>query len=146
MGAGGFTRTLRVAEQQVTLYSAAITAAETGLTTSPLTVPGLSALTILATFTYGSGGTSAKYYVQTSLDKGTSWIDIASFAFTTSSATKVSAVFGAVALTAATTPSDGSLTDNTILNGLLGDRLRLKRTTTGTYAGTTVAINVVMRG
>ena len=40
-----------------------------------------------AKFTYGSGGTTAKFWVQTRVSNGT-WRDIANFAFTTSTATK----------------------------------------------------------
>ena len=43
-------------------------------------------LVIQANFTYGSGGTSADAWVQTSLDGGTTWTDIANFHFTTASA------------------------------------------------------------
>ena len=42
-----------------------------------------------AIFTYGSGGTSADVYVQTSFDGGTTWVDICNFHFTTASASKL---------------------------------------------------------
>lgn len=95
-----------------------------------------------ATFDYGSGGTSAKAWVQTSLDNGTTWVDIMSFAFTTADAKKVSSVSTDVApASQAFAPADGALSDNTVVNGVLGDRLRVKYTTTGTYAGdTTLAV------
>src|SRR5258708_36908022 len=34
-----------------------------------------------ANFTYGSGGTSVKAWIQTSADSGLTWIDIANFSF-----------------------------------------------------------------
>lgn len=99
-------------------------------------------------FAWGSGGTTAKTYLQTSLDGGLTWFDIASQAFATAIASKVSAVSTAIAPgTQAFTPTDGSLTDNTVNNGVLGDRIRVKLVTTGTYAGgTTMAVWVALRG
>jgi len=85
---------------------------------------------------YGAGGTNVTAYLQTSLDAGVTWIDVMSFQFTTANATKVSKVGLATALAAAVTPGDGALTVNTILDGVIGDRLRVKYTTTGTYTGT----------
>src|SRR3990172_5480546 len=93
-------------------------------------------LTVEAQFLYGSGGTSAKAYVQTSVDGGSTWFDVASFAFATTAANKVSAVNRSIApASQAFTPTDGTLTDNTIIQGALGDRVRVKLITTGTYAG-----------
>jgi len=88
-----------------------------------------------AAFTYQAGGTDVTAYVQTSLDGGTTWIDIMAFNFTTATATKISKVSLPIALAAAATPTDGSLTDDTILDGVIGDRVRVKYTTTGTYTG-----------
>ena len=87
-------------------------------------------------FTYGSGGTTAKFWIQTRVAGGT-WRDVANFAYTTSSATKWSAVQTTVALAAARTASDAALADDTILDGFIGDELRIKYTTTGTYGGST---------
>ena len=74
-------------------------------------------------------------------------VDIMCFAFTTAAATKMSAVYAGIALGAAVTPTDGSLTDNTILNGALGDQFRLKYVTTGTYSGaTSLQVDLVVKG
>lgn len=89
-----------------------------------------------AKFLYGAGGTTAKFWVQTRVDGGT-WRDIANFAFTTAPATKFSAVTHVIALAAAVAVSDAVLADDTILNGFLGDAVRVKYTTTGTYTGAT---------
>ncbi len=110
----------------------------------------LSAITsanIETLFTYGSGGTSCKVYIQTSLDGGTTWFDIAQHAFTTASANKVSAITTNIApASQAFTPSDAALTDNTIIQGVLGDRYRLKIVSVGTYAGsTTVKVYMSVR-
>jgi hypothetical protein len=51
-----------------------------------------------------------------------------------------------VAVTSIATPTDGTLADNTAVNGLLGSNLRVKLTTTGTYAGeTSLVITALVR-
>jgi hypothetical protein len=92
-------------------------------------------LAVQATFVRVGGGTSADFFVQTTLDNGHTWIDIMEFSFATTTATKVSAVVTCIALAPAITPGDGALTVNTILTGLLGSQLRVKYTTVGTYTG-----------
>jgi hypothetical protein len=98
---------------------------------------GMVAATLQFKFAYGSAGTTCKAYVQTSLDQGSTWIDVACATFTTASATKVINLSGLTPKTTAATPSDGALTDDTCLDGVLGDRWRAKVTSTGTYAGST---------
>jgi hypothetical protein len=124
-----------------TLVDVTVTTAVTAVTTDPVPLGREFTvgryIAIQGNFTYGSGGTNATAYVQTSIDGGITWCDVASFQWTTASARKVSAVTTYVALAAATTCTDGSLTANTILNGLLGNMYRVKYTTTGTYAGGT---------
>src|SRR5262245_56043463 len=135
------------------LASTTITTAVTGVAQTAVSdgsYPELQAptsISLLAIFTYGSGGTTAKAWVQTSMDNGTTWFDIANFAFTTASATKLSSITANIApATQGATPTDGSLADNTINQGVLGNRYRVKLTTTGTYAGgTTLAINLFAR-
>ena len=120
------------------LAETVLTTAVTGQAGAERFLPvGTKALAVQVNFTYGSGGTSAKLYVQTSLDKGLTWIDIACVALTTASARRASVVHLMTALAPAITPADGALADNTILNGILGDRVRTKLTTVGTYAGNT---------
>jgi hypothetical protein len=103
---------------------------------------------IQGTFTYGSGGTTANAWVQTSVDEGATWTDVANFSFTTAS---VRALFNLSALTVKTTQltavTDGSLAANTALDGFLGPLWRVKYTTTGTYAGGTVLrVDMAPRG
>ena len=120
------------------LQTLTIAGAVTAQVTTPVVLDKVpKALTIQAKFLYGAGGTTAKFWLQTSLDQGATWIDIACFSFTTSAATKISALSSAVALAAATVGTDGTLTGDTIVNGLLGDQYRIKYTTTGTYTGAT---------
>lgn len=105
--------------------------------------PTIQRLTVQAKFVYGSGGTSATAYVQTSLDDGSTWIDIACLQFTTSSATKIVNLTSGTAVTTVATPTDGSLTANTVVNGILGNQYRVKYASVGTYGGgTTLAVNV----
>ena len=110
-------------------------------------IPGLAlatSLAVTARLNYGSGGTTVQAWVQTSLDGGRTWCDIMSFAFTTVAATKISLVHLATALAAAVTPTNGTLADNTILNGLLGDQLRVRFSTTGTYVSTQLLLDAVL--
>src|SRR5438105_4544902 len=94
-------------------------------------------LTIQATLTYGSGGTTTDVYVQTTLDGGVTWTDIANFHFTTSSARKVVNLTARTPVTSQVTPSDGAMSSNTAQDGVLGPQFRTKVTTTGTYGGST---------
>lgn len=107
-----------------------------------------SALIAETIFTYGSGGTSAKLYIQTSIDNGATWFDIANHAYTTASASKVSALSTGIAPGAqAFTPTDGTLADGTVVNGVIGDRIRAKLISLGTYAGNTkIACWVSLKG
>jgi hypothetical protein len=99
---------------------------------------GAKYLVVEAIFLYGSGGTTVKAYIQTSLDLGVTWFDIICFAFTTSAASKVAAVSSDITSGAAPiAAAEATLADNTLNNGILGDRFRVKYVTTGTYAGAT---------
>lgn len=129
------------------LGDAAITAAVTGsVITSGVSsqgvaqafidkLEGATGVTLQANFTYGSGGTSVAAAVETSIDQGLTWVEIARFAFTTASAEKVLSVIGNSEITTAYTPA--ALSSDTAKSGILGDRLRCKVTSVGTYAGNT---------
>ena len=125
-----------------TLLSETVTTAVTATTTTAVEIgPTTRSVALQCVFTYGSSGTSATYRVQTSFDGGTTWIDIANFAHTTASLNRVYNLSSLTPVTTVYTVLDGTLTDNTAKDGLIGSLLRVKRTTVGTYAGsTTVAI------
>lgn len=93
-------------------------------------------LALWAQFTYDSGGTSVDCWVQTTLDGGNVWFDIANFHFTTSSA---DAAFNLQSQTAVTTQKasfgNHSITSNTCVDGLLGDQLQVYYQVQGTYGG-----------
>ena len=97
-------------------------------------------LAIQGNFTYGSSGTSADAYVQTSFDGGATWVDIANYHFTTSSLRKLVNLSSLTPVTTQVTPTDGSLTANTVIDGLIGSQLRVKYVTVGTYAGSTTLV------
>jgi len=138
-----------VGYQSVALLPATvITTAVTNLTGPVVTgLLGMQVLTCQAALTYGSGGTNVTAYVQTTFDGGVTWVDIVCFQFTTATARAINSVRSAAIVTANYTPTDGSLAANTIKDGLLGDQLRVKYTSTGTYAGnTTLSVTAVAKG
>ena len=129
-----------------TLLSLTITTAVTAQTTTPLQFRNGAPpnLVLQANFTYGSGGTSADAYVQTSIDGGNTWVDIANFHFTTSSARTTFNLSSGTPVTTQYTPTDGSIASNTAKDGQIGTLLRVKYTTVGTYAGgTTLRVDAI---
>lgn len=110
------------------LLNATITTAVTGsLSGIAAAIEGtVSSVALQAVFTYGSGGTNATAYVQTSIDGGATWIDVACFQFTTSSAKSVGNLSATTAVTTLFAPTDGSLTANTTKDGVIGPQWRVK--------------------
>lgn len=103
-----------------------------------------AAVTLQANFTYGSGGATLKVDVETSLDQGTTWIAIARFAFLLASAEKVVNLSGLTPVSTVYTPA--TLSDDAVKDGILGDRLRARITSTGVYAGnTSVSVRAAVR-
>lgn len=135
---------------QRTLVSRTITTALTAVIDGPIVgLYGMRQLAIEAKLAYGSAGTTLDVWIQTSLDAGNSWIDIAQFAFLVASLRTVHTVVmpAIVATRTNVTPLDGTLGDNLIQDGILGDRIRSKITSTGTYAGGTIlTVNFVPKG
>ncbi len=125
------------------LPSTTITGAVTGAVSSIVKLPGAPRnLTALCKFVSGGGGTSADAYLQTTFDRGATWMDIANWHFTATG----SGVYNLTATTPQTTqkvPGDGSLTANTAVDGVLGPWFRVKYTTVGTFnAGTTLEVDI----
>jgi hypothetical protein len=98
-------------------------------------------LTVQFALTWGSGGTSVDCYLQTSLDGGTSWVDIANFHGTMSSLISI-ANFNAQTVVALFSPTDASIASNTVKDGIPGSHLRCKYKSSGTYASTTLIVTV----
>ena len=103
-------------------------------------------LTVSANFTHGTGGTSVDAYIQTSMDGGTTWVDIAEFSFATSTSTALYNLSSGTPVTSPVTPTDGGLTANTSVNGLLGNLFRVKTIVVGTYSGTSLVVNAISAG
>ena len=101
----------------------------------------MAAVTLFVNFQYGSGGTAAIVIVETTLD-GTNWIEIARFDFATTTAAKRANLSG---LTPVALAAVAALSANSVTDGILGDRLRARLTSTGTYANTTVSVRAAVR-
>lgn len=99
---------------------------------------GVINLSFHAIFAWGSAGTTCKAFVQTSID-GVTWADIVCFAFGVAVLSKIAAV-NVITPVAVLTPTDGTLADNTLVSGFIGDRIRIKRISAGTYVATTLNI------
>ena len=125
-----------------------ISAAETAISGTIITgLMGVTVVSVQAIFVYGAGGTTTTVWLQTTLDNGVTWFDIAQWAFTTATVTRIHSVRTATAVAANYTPTDAALGANAIKDGLLGDQLKIKYTTTGTYTGvTTLEVLGVARG
>lgn len=117
-----------------TTIGEAVTASTTDTT---YTTRPFNAAFILVKFLYGSGGTTAKAWVQCSADQGTTWHDVCNAAFTTSAGTKFYNLSAMTPVTTIGTVADGTTSDNTAVDGTLTNLFRVKYTTTGTYGGAT---------
>ncbi len=145
----GWQESVRFGGRHIPLLNStqgAITAAQTntfpglGGETGYLDIGGTNYLVVQAAFTYvASAATSADVYIQTSLDAGATWFDIVNAHFTTSTATKVFACTTGVApASQGFAPGDAALSANTIIQGVIGDRLRAQLVTVGTYGTGTI--------
>ncbi|QCO15527.1 hypothetical protein D3869_09960 [Azospirillum brasilense] len=106
---------------------------------------GMTAVTIQARLAYGSGGTTAKVYVATSLDNGLTWVDVACLAFGPAGGVKVVNVSGLTPKGIPVVPTDGALADDTTVDGVLGDRLRARIVTMGTYSNSILSVRATIR-
>lgn len=118
------------------LFAAEITAALSAQAQTAISsLEGALAMTLVARFTYGSGGTSVSAVVQTSFDGGTTWWDIARFDFLVASATKYVNLSG---LTYKAAGAYAALSAEGQNDGMLGPKVRAVITSVGTYAGGTI--------
>ncbi|MER9306784.1 hypothetical protein [Mesorhizobium sp. M0496] len=116
----------------------AITAAGTQVGEWITDLDGMHSALLQLRLAYGSGGTTIRAYLQTSLDGGTTAVDMACVLFGTASET---AILNFSALTPKLTqvaPTDGTLADDTAIDAIIGTMLRLKLVSTGVYAGQTL--------
>ncbi len=125
-----------MASETYSLFAAGITGALSAQAQTPIeTLDGMVAMSVVAKFIYGSSGTTCVALIQTSLDDGTTWYDIARFDFTTSTATKYVNLSG---LTYKAVGALAALGSEGQYDGLLGPMVRAVITSTGTYAGGTL--------
>ena len=125
-----------------TLSALQIDAPKTALVDWTEDLDGMSAVTLEASFQYGSGGAGCSAIVVTSLDHGQTQIQIARFDFTTASAIKTANVSGLLSKAVAVY---ADLAAEGVNDGLLGDRLAVKLITTGTYSGTVLSVRAAVR-
>jgi hypothetical protein len=131
----------------LTLCALALTQPLAGIALTPVVVHGgVRALDLQARLdVVGSPGTSAKAWVQTSIDGGATWLDLACFAFSTSSAVKAARLPGQ-ALKSPAAIAEGTLADDSAVDGPFGERFRVKVTSVGSYgAGTTLSLVAIPR-
>lgn len=83
-------------------------------------------LIIQGNLTCGSGGTTIDVWVQTCIDGGSNWTDIANFHWTTAGSRLLFNLSSATLVTTIYTPTDGTLAANTAKDGLLGNMYRAK--------------------
>lgn len=134
------------ATRAFTLGTPTLTAAGTVTGSTFTDFTGCKSIAFSGTFTYGSSGGTVTAYIQTSLDMGSSWVDIASLQFTNSSATKTGNLSALTPVTTLYTPTDGSLTANSCKDGIIGDRFRLKTIVGAGYTGSTLSVYAVAKG
>ncbi len=93
-------------------------------------------------FTYGSGGATLKVVIETTFN-GTTWVEVYRAAFTTASAERVVNVSALTPITSPLTPAP--LSDDTVKDGVFGDKWRSRKIVGGTpYAGNS-AVSVRMQ-
>lgn len=118
-------------------------AALSAVALTPITdLDGMTAVTIEFDFKGGTGGSSATAVVQTSLDKGTTWRDIARADFANTAAVKHCNLEG---LLSKGITSYADLAAEGVYDGVLGSQLRAVITSVGTYSDTTLAVRVSVR-
>ena len=137
MALGAFGLTTNGSASDLTVTTAATTAC-----TAITSLTGMQSLTVSLKFVYGAGGTSVKAYLQTSLDGGTTWDDIACWAPSNANATKRWNFSALTPVTTPIVPTDGAMADNTAQDGILGDRVRLKVVVVAAtaYSGSTTLV------
>ena len=117
-----------------------IAAAAANVLSSELVLPpDIANVMVFFDFNYGAGGTDITVFLQTSIniDGTDTWVDIVSFNATTSAKENIYNLNAGTVVTTAHVPLDATMTDNTSVSGIIGDKLRVKYTSTGTYSGTT---------
>jgi hypothetical protein len=107
-------------------------------------------LTLQCNMTWGSGGTAIDADLQTSIDSGVTWVDIANCNFPSVISASKRVIWtlesSLIAAPAQIVPSDGSLAANTAVSGIYGTLFRVKWQSTGTFVATTLRIDMIANG
>lgn len=111
-------------------------------TGGPVDLSGMTAISLEAEFKYGAGGGTVVAIVVTSFDGGTTWRHVARFDFAQASRVAHCNLEGLLSK-GITTYAD--LVAEGVYDGILGDRLAVLLTTTGTYTNSTLAVRVSAR-
>ena len=131
---GALSTALRSASGALTAGES--TAAITGLQGAILAVVRLDVTTI----TTPDADDEVDFYIQTSYNEGTDWVDLENIHFATANNGQTALRLIVIALpqssAIAGTETDGALADNTKLDLPIGDRIRIKTTVTGATAPT----------
>lgn len=110
---------------------------------SPITgLDGMTAVTIEASFLYGSGGSSCSATIMTSFD-GEEWRDVARFDFGTASAVKSCNVVTQAPLGVITYQDLSS--EGVSSNPIFGDRITVFVESIGTYVNSTLCVRAAVR-
>ncbi|MDP2410359.1 MAG: hypothetical protein Q8M26_08740 [Pseudolabrys sp.] len=107
---------------------------------------GMLGAAISANFVYGSGGDTVKVIVETSMNQGATWIEVARLAFAQVSAEKTVNLSGLTPVTTVYAPA--ALSDDTVKDGLLGPRWRARilKGAGAAYGGNTaLAVRLIAR-
>lgn len=98
---------------------------------------GALGVTISANFVYGSGGDTLKVIVETTLNQGSTWIEVARLAFAQASLEKVVTLSALTPVTTVYTPT--TLSDDAVKDGIIGTRWRYRilKGAGAAYAGNT---------
>jgi hypothetical protein len=108
---------------------------------------GLDAVSLQASLTGGSGCGSVNVYIQSSIDQGSTWFDIANIVVSYSAPVELINLSGLDKLTTPAAPNYLSLSNNTTVDGPIGDRLQALVVVGGSScpAGTLVSVRGVAR-
>lgn len=109
-------------------------------------VDGALSVTLSASFVYGSGGDTLKVVIDTSINQGQTWIEVARFAFAQTSAEKVVNLSALTPVTTVYSPT--TLSDDAVKDGIIGPRWRARaiKGAGAAYAGlTSLAIRMQPR-
>jgi hypothetical protein len=107
---------------------------------------GMASASVQCDFRAGASveGSEVRAYLQTSLDDGNTLVDIACMLFT-GSERRVVNIAADVTSQSAAVATDATLADDTVLGGVLGNRLRLKVISVGTWTNTYLGGRMVVR-